>query len=227
MPWKKNPITLEKIKGLARYARGLANVARENIVTPEGRDISQSSPERLYLPDLFHTLAHMLSCMCKVINGLNIYPDNLAQQIAEMRGLYAGNKAKELLAKWLVPTISVEEVYRIIQLASFCVTEPNDKAARYRLLGCPISLCEADTWQREMSCLVSQNDPDTLGAIIRDGRLRPSSIMQIDNATVQNWNELLRHAFREINTVNQWEEIFLPSYWLKNEAEQIKQVLGE
>ncbi|MFZ3372088.1 MAG: adenylosuccinate lyase, partial [Desulfitobacteriaceae bacterium] len=51
MPHKKNPITPERISGLARLLRGNAQVALENVALWHERDISHSSAERVILPD--------------------------------------------------------------------------------------------------------------------------------------------------------------------------------
>ena len=51
MPHKRNPITCEKICGLARVLRGNAEAAIENVALWHERDISHSSVERIILPD--------------------------------------------------------------------------------------------------------------------------------------------------------------------------------
>ena len=239
MPWKKNPITLEKVRGMARWARACSIAIMENISTPEGRDISQSSVERLGWPDLLHTIAHMLSCMTKVVGGLNIYVDNLAREIVEMRGTYAGSKAKELLAEWLEGQLDAETVYRIVQLAGFNVFEPKGVAAEYRTTGGPKSLAETDQWMKKISNEARSSltlRPNTrkmpamtenFGFVIELGDLRPSLVLDIGEDIIVSWNNVLRQIFRDSSKRKQWEEIFKPSYWLKNEEEQFKRVLGE
>src|SRR5205823_5537265 len=51
MPHKRNPITGERLSGLARVVRGNAVVALENVALWHERDISHSSAERIILPD--------------------------------------------------------------------------------------------------------------------------------------------------------------------------------
>src|SRR5919198_353874 len=60
MPHKRNPKVAERICGLARVVRGGALVALENIPLWHERDISQSSAERIVLPDAFLALDYML-----------------------------------------------------------------------------------------------------------------------------------------------------------------------
>src|SRR6266478_1639315 len=51
MPHKRNPITGERLTGLARVLRGNALAALENIALWHERDISHSSVERIIFPD--------------------------------------------------------------------------------------------------------------------------------------------------------------------------------
>ena len=53
MPHKRNPITAERISGLARVVRANAIVGFENVALWHERDISHSSAERVVLPDSF------------------------------------------------------------------------------------------------------------------------------------------------------------------------------
>ena len=59
MPHKRNPITCERISGLARVLRGNAVAGFENVPLWHERDISHSSAERVVLSDST-TLAHYL-----------------------------------------------------------------------------------------------------------------------------------------------------------------------
>ena len=60
MPHKRNPITAERICGLARVVRGNALVGLENVALWHERDISHSSAERVILPDSILALDYML-----------------------------------------------------------------------------------------------------------------------------------------------------------------------
>lgn len=59
MPHKKNPVTAEKLSGLARLAAGYAAMLQPVDLWDE-RDISHSSVERVAVPDLLHVLFHAL-----------------------------------------------------------------------------------------------------------------------------------------------------------------------
>ncbi|MFW9919944.1 MAG: adenylosuccinate lyase [Candidatus Thorarchaeota archaeon] len=72
MPHKRNPVTCEKISGLARFVRSLAAPALENVISWEERDISHSSTERFILPQAFILSDYLIREMTRVIEGLEI-----------------------------------------------------------------------------------------------------------------------------------------------------------
>ena len=59
MPHKRNPITTERITGLARVLRGYARAGLENVALWHERDISHSGAERMILPDATIALDYM------------------------------------------------------------------------------------------------------------------------------------------------------------------------
>ena len=88
MPHKRNPITGERLSGLARVIRGNAVVALENVALWHERDISHSSAERIILPDSCTLLDYMLVKLRELVEGLQVYPDRMAQNLALTKGLY-------------------------------------------------------------------------------------------------------------------------------------------
>jgi len=72
MPHKRNPVTCEKISGLARYIRSLAAPALENVISWEERDITHSSTERFVIPQAFILTDYIVREMTRVIEGLEI-----------------------------------------------------------------------------------------------------------------------------------------------------------
>jgi adenylosuccinate lyase len=70
MPHKHNPIDSEKICGLARVVRGYFSTIAENNVFWEERDISNSSVERITVPDFAATMEHMMFTTVNVISNL-------------------------------------------------------------------------------------------------------------------------------------------------------------
>ncbi|PCN50663.1 adenylosuccinate lyase [Candidatus Geothermarchaeota archaeon ex4572_27] len=77
MPHKRNPIMSEKICGLAKVVRGLALGALENIVLEHERDLTNSSFERVALPEIMLLVDEQLRTW--------IYSD-LIVQVATLKG---------------------------------------------------------------------------------------------------------------------------------------------
>ncbi|MGD0336979.1 MAG: adenylosuccinate lyase [Candidatus Omnitrophota bacterium] len=87
MPHKRNPVICERICGLSRVLRANSMAAMENISLWHERDISHSSVERIILPDSTIALDYMLHKFIEVITGLNVYPDNMLENLVRTRGL--------------------------------------------------------------------------------------------------------------------------------------------
>jgi adenylosuccinate lyase len=88
MPHKRNPITGERLSGLARVVRGNAVAALENVALWHERDISHSSVERIILPDSCILLDYMLATLTKLVDGLQVYPERMEQNLQMTKGLY-------------------------------------------------------------------------------------------------------------------------------------------
>ena len=88
MPHKRNPITSERLSGLARVIRGNAVAALENVALWHERDISHSSAERIILPDSCTLLDYMLVKLRELIEGLQVYPERMQENLAMTKGLY-------------------------------------------------------------------------------------------------------------------------------------------
>jgi adenylosuccinate lyase len=88
MPHKRNPITSERLSGLARVIRGNAVVALENVALWHERDISHSSAERIILPDSCILLDYMLVQLRELVERLQVYPERMEQNLDLTKGLY-------------------------------------------------------------------------------------------------------------------------------------------
>ena len=88
MPHKRNPITGERLSGLARVIRGNSLVALENVALWHERDISHSSAERIILPDSCTLLDYMLVKLRDLVGGLQVYPERMKENMEVTRGLY-------------------------------------------------------------------------------------------------------------------------------------------
>ncbi|MHA1481597.1 MAG: lyase family protein, partial [Candidatus Thorarchaeota archaeon] len=72
MPHKRNPVTCEKLCGIARYVRSLVAPALENVISWEERDITHSSTERFLIPQVFILVDYLLRELTRVIEGLEL-----------------------------------------------------------------------------------------------------------------------------------------------------------
>jgi len=118
MPHKRNPVNCERIAGLARLLRANAVAAFENIALWHERDITHSSVERVIFPDSFILADFMLEEMTKVLSGLNIYPENMMDNIWKTRGLIFSQRA---LLSLIEKGFSREDAYKIIQRSAMRV----------------------------------------------------------------------------------------------------------
>ena len=120
MPHKRNPITAERVCGLARTVKGNAQVAFDNVALWYERDISHSGAERVALADSFIALDYMFGKMQWMLDGLQTYPAKMEHNLWRTKGLIFSSKV--LLA--LVDTgISREDAYVIVQRNAMKVWE--------------------------------------------------------------------------------------------------------
>jgi adenylosuccinate lyase len=115
MPHKRNPITGERLSGLARVIRGYAVTAMENVALWHERDISHSSAERIILPDASTLLDYMLALMTKLVRGLQVYPENMRANMDKSRGLFA---SQSVLLKLTEKGLERQKAYEAVQRAA-------------------------------------------------------------------------------------------------------------
>jgi adenylosuccinate lyase len=72
MPHKENPITSEKVCGLAKIARAYVMPITEGIALWHERDISHSSVERIAVPDLCALTEHVLKATGDLVRDLRV-----------------------------------------------------------------------------------------------------------------------------------------------------------
>lgn len=116
MPHKKNPVICERLFGQSRILRANLSAAIENIVSFGERDISHSSVERIISPDSFLLLDYMLDKMRWVIDGLEVFPGRMKENIEKTYGTIFSQQVKVLL---LGKGMLAETVYRKLQEYSF------------------------------------------------------------------------------------------------------------
>lgn len=120
MPHKKNPITAEKVTGLARLLRGYSAAAFENVALWNERDLSNSAPERFIFSHAFCLLDHMCKCMERLFGTLQVDEARMRENIERSRGLYASQR---VLLKLMEKGMGREEAYDLVQRAAFEASE--------------------------------------------------------------------------------------------------------
>ncbi len=115
MPHKRNPITSERLSGLARIIRGNALAALENIALWHERDISHSSAERVILPDSSMLADYMLVTLRKLVEGLQIYPENMKRNLEMTLGLHASQSVLLMLTQ---KGLDRKQAYEAVQRAA-------------------------------------------------------------------------------------------------------------
>jgi adenylosuccinate lyase len=113
MPHKRNPITGEKLSGLARVVRSNAQAALENVALWHERDISHSSVERIIMPDSTILLDYMLVTLTRLVERLLVYPENMERNLRLTKGLYFSQSVLlELTRRGLERKAAYEAVQR-------------------------------------------------------------------------------------------------------------------
>jgi len=86
MPHKRNPITCERVSGLAKVMRSLVGPALENVPTWHERDLTQSSAERFIIPEACILTDYMLVLMTKVLKDLWVDEERMRRNLELTQG---------------------------------------------------------------------------------------------------------------------------------------------
>ena len=112
MPHKRNPITAERLTGLARVLRGNAVAALENVALWHERDISHSSVERIIFPDSCALLDYMLVTLRQLTEGLIVYPENMRRNLELSLGMW---NSQTVLLALIKKGLTREAAYELVQ----------------------------------------------------------------------------------------------------------------
>ncbi len=84
MPFKKNPITCEKICSLARYVSSLPMVALSNAsLSYLERTLDDSANKRIITAEAMLSVDEILECTKKVLTGIIVYKDKIAFNLSQ------------------------------------------------------------------------------------------------------------------------------------------------
>jgi adenylosuccinate lyase len=115
MPHKRNPITTERITGLARVLRGYAGAGVEDVALWHERDISHSGAERVILPDATILLDYMQHLALRVVRGMVVHADRMRANLEVTCGALFSQR---LLLALVEGGMVRDEAYRIVQRAA-------------------------------------------------------------------------------------------------------------
>ena len=152
MPHKRNPELSERVCGLARLLRANAQAALENVALWHERDISHSSVERVILPDSTIVLDYVLDLTAGIVEGLQVYPERMAENLERSYGLvYSQRVLLRLTDAGLARQVAYELVQRHAMRAwrerrSFLELLAEDPAVTDRIPPAELKACFDPAW---------------------------------------------------------------------------------
>jgi adenylosuccinate lyase len=126
MPHKRNPITTERLAGLARILRGNLGAGLENVALWHERDISHSSVERVILPDSSLLAYYVLKRMAAVIEGMEVHPERMLANLDRSLGLVF---SQSVLLALVASGVTRDDAYRVVQA---CARQAWDEQRPFR-----------------------------------------------------------------------------------------------
>jgi adenylosuccinate lyase len=112
MPHKRNPMTCERITGLARMVRSYVIPALETMAQWHERDLTNSSVERIILPDSSILVDYMLRKFTDVVKGMVVYADNMRANLDRLKGLVM---SEHVMLALVDKGMGKDEAYRTVQ----------------------------------------------------------------------------------------------------------------
>ena len=112
MPHKRNPWNSETVCGLARIVRGNTHAMLETIATWHERDLTNSSLERIILPDTFHLVDFMLNRLTRILTGLVVMPENMQTNLRKMGDLVF---SEHLMVSLVGKGLARADAYKVAQ----------------------------------------------------------------------------------------------------------------
>ena len=115
MPHKRNPITAERICGLARVLRGYSQAGLENVALWHERDISHSGAERVVLPDATILLDYMQHLATRLVEGMTVHAERMRANLELTHGALFSQRT---LTALIEAGLTRDDAYRLVQEAA-------------------------------------------------------------------------------------------------------------
>lgn len=147
MPHKRNPVTCERLCGLARLVRSQAQVALENITLWHERDISHSSAERVIIPDATILVDYLLVMLQWILKNMQVNVTRMRKNLNATGGLIFSGRVLLALMQNGLPR---DQAYQIVQSnaqKALKTSEPfrelvaGDSTVKQRLSAAQIEAC--------------------------------------------------------------------------------------
>lgn len=112
MPHKMNPITAERICGISRVVKSYVNAALDNNPLWHERDLTNSSCERIILPESCILTDYILNLTIKLMSNLVFYDENIERNLNLTNGLIM---AERLMAELTRAGMGKQTAYDIVR----------------------------------------------------------------------------------------------------------------
>ncbi len=112
MPHKRNPIGCEKVSGLARIVRSLALASLEDIVLWDERDLTNSSAERVIMPEVYGLVSEQLTTLTQVVASLKLNKEAIEKNLGETKGTIF---SEFVLRELIVSGMGRAEAHRLVR----------------------------------------------------------------------------------------------------------------
>ena len=115
MPQKRNPHKSERICGIARVLKSHAIVALDNIPLEHERDLTDSSSERIILPESFILCHYILRESQNIISGLRVNEKNIRRNLKLTKGRLL---SEAVMSKLVEKGMGRQEAHELVRVAS-------------------------------------------------------------------------------------------------------------
>ncbi|MFX1567309.1 MAG: adenylosuccinate lyase [Promethearchaeota archaeon] len=115
MPHKRNPHKSERICSLARVLKSNVNVALDNIILEDERDMTNSASERVIFAENFIFLDYMIKQLTQILKGLEFNEKKIAENLNLTKGACLTEK---VMVQLVNKGIGRQEGHEILRQAS-------------------------------------------------------------------------------------------------------------
>jgi len=122
MPHKMNPITAERICGISRVVRAYVAPALQNNPLWHERDLTNSSCERIILPESCMLTDYMIKLSIKLFSNLVFKPENIEKNLNMSNGLIM---AERVMAELTRKGMGKQTAYSLVRKCSMEAYEQN------------------------------------------------------------------------------------------------------